>query len=29
VGIVVGRTAANTTIPTIIEFLEKQSETAS
>lgn len=29
VGIVVGRTAANTTIPTIIEFLEKQSDTAS
>ena len=26
IGLVVGRTAAKTTIPTIIEFLKKQSE---
>lgn len=29
IGLVVGRTAAKTTIPTIIEFLEKQSESDS
>ncbi|GAB91464.1 hypothetical protein [Gordonia rhizosphera] len=28
IGLVVGRTAAKTTIPTIIEFLIKQSEAA-
>lgn len=28
IGLVVGKTAANTTIPTIIDFLQRQSEVA-